>query len=95
MTFDEFLPDYLAAHADRRTQVVHAAGTASALAIATYALVARKPKMLLAALAAGYIPAWASHLAIEGNVPKTFTAPLYSLRGDFVMAWRLVRGKLA
>lgn len=95
MTFEEFLPGYLAAHADRRTQIVHAAGTASALAIAGYALATKRPRYLVAALAAGYLPAWASHVAIEGNVPKTFTSPLYSLRGDFVMAWRLVRGKLA
>ena len=95
MTFEEFLPDYLAAHADRRTQVVHALGTATSLAIAGMALVRRKPSLLPVALAAGYLPAWASHWLIEGNVPKTFKYPLFSLRGDFVMAYRLVTGQLA
>jgi hypothetical protein len=93
MTFEEFLPEYLAAHADRRTQLVHTAGTVSAVSIAAVALVRRKPAWLLAALAAGYIPAWLSHWAIEGNQPKTFKYPLLSVRGDFVMAARVLRGR--
>jgi len=95
MTFDEFLPEYLAAHADRRTQVVHAAGTTAAVALILAALARRQPKLALAGLAAGYIPAWLSHWIVEGNQPKTFKYPLLSLRGDFVMAYRLLRGELA
>ena len=95
MTFEEFLPDYLAAHADRRTQVVHALGTATGLAIAAASVVRRKPSLLPIALAVGYVPAWLSHWLIEGNVPKTFKYPLFSLRGDFIMAYRLVTGQLA
>lgn len=94
MTFEEFLPHYLDAHADRRTQVIHALGTASALALLCAAAVQRKPHLIAAALAAGYLPAWLSHFVIEGNTPKTFAYPLFSLRGDFVMAWKLVRGEL-
>jgi hypothetical protein len=94
MTFDEFLPEYLDAHRDRRTQIVHASGTMAALIVAAAALVRRKPAWLFGALAAGYLPAWLSHALIEKNRPKTFTYPLHSLRGDFVMASRLVRGKL-
>ena len=94
MTFEEFSPDYLAAHADRRTQVVHALGTATGLAIAATAIVRRNPVLVPVAIAAGYLPAWLSHWLIEGNVPKTFKYPLLSLRGDFVMAYRLVTGPL-
>ena len=94
MTFDEFLPQYLDAHADRRTQIVHALGTASALALLTAAAVKRKPQLVAAALAAGYLPAWLSHFVIEGNTPKTFAYPLHSLRADFVMAYKLLRGEL-
>ncbi|MBD5657290.1 MAG: DUF962 domain-containing protein [Candidatus Eremiobacteraeota bacterium] len=94
MTFEEFLPDYLAAHGDRRTQIVHAVGTTSGLAITAAALARRKPMWLIGALAAGYVPAWLSHWIIERNQPKTFKYPLYSLRGDFVMAYRLIRGQL-
>jgi hypothetical protein len=94
MTFEEFLPEYLDAHADRRTRIVHAFGTLSGLGVATLAIVRREPKLLFAALAAGYIPAWFSHWVFEGNQPKTFKYPLLSLRGDFVMALRTLRGQL-
>jgi hypothetical protein len=94
MTFEEFMPDYLAAHSDRRTQVIHAAGTIAGVTIVAAAALQRKPKWLLAGLAAGYLPAWLSHWAIERNQPKTFKHPLLSLRGDFVMAGRLLTGKL-
>lgn len=95
MTFDEFLPLYLDAHADRRTQVVHAVGTLGALALAGAAIGMRKPKLAALALVVGYLPAWLSHFVIEGNTPKSFAYPLFSLRGDFVMAYRLIRGELA
>ncbi|MBD5636154.1 MAG: DUF962 domain-containing protein [Candidatus Eremiobacteraeota bacterium] len=94
MTFAEFLPEYLDAHLDRRTQIVHAVGTSAAVALAGCAAMRRKPRWLLAALAAGYLPAWISHWIFERNVPKTFSYPVHSLRGDFVMAYKLVRGEL-
>jgi hypothetical protein len=94
MTFDEFLPQYLEAHADRRTQVVHAFGTVAAVALLTVAAIKRKPQLAAAELAAGYVPAWLSHVVIEGNTPKTFAYPLFSLRGDFVMTYKLLRGEL-
>jgi hypothetical protein len=94
MTFEEFMPLYLEAHVDRRTQIVHAAGTASAVAVAAYALATRRPAWIAAALVCGYVPAWFSHWFIERNVPKTFAFPTYSLRADFVMAYRLVRGRV-
>ncbi len=94
MTFDEFFPGYLEAHADRRTQIIHAAGTITGASIAAAAIVKRDPKLLLAGLAAGYLPAWLSHWAIEHNQPKTFKHPLLSLRADFVMAGKLLTGKL-
>ncbi|HMD02859.1 MAG TPA: DUF962 domain-containing protein [Candidatus Baltobacteraceae bacterium] len=94
MTFEEFLPDYLAAHSDRRTQIVHASATLAGVSLAAVAALKRKPSWLLAALAIGYIPAWLSHWLIERNQPKTFKYPLLSLRGDFVMASRLLRGDL-
>ncbi len=92
MTFEEFLPEYLDAHADRRTRLIHTAGTVTGVALATAAVVRKQPSLLIAALLAGYVPAWLSHWIFEGNQPKTFTYPLMSLRGDFVMAYRTLRG---
>jgi len=36
---------------------------------------------------AGYAFAWAGHFFFEKNRPATFTYPLYSFMGDWVM-WR-------
>ena len=92
MTFHEFLPEYLAAHSKRATRIVHAAGTLAGLAVAYAAIRRGKPALLFVALATGYLPAWCSHWFIEGNTPKTFGKPFYSLRGDFVMLLRTLRG---
>jgi hypothetical protein len=95
MTFDEFFPEYLAAHSDPRTRAVHAAGLLSGLTVGVLGILGRKPKYILGGLALGYVPAWFSHLAFEGNIPKTFEHPLHSFRGDFVMVYKLLTGRLA
>jgi hypothetical protein len=94
MTFEEFLPEYLAAHSKPATRITHAAGTVAGVALLAYALAARKPKLLPVALMAGYLPAWCSHWFVEHNTPKTFGRPIYSLRGDFVMLRKTLSGDL-
>ena len=94
VTFEEFYPGYLAAHADPRTRAVHAGGLLSGVTVGMVGLLQRKPAYLAAGLALGYLPAWASHLAFEENVPKTFEDPLNSLRGDVLMAYQLLTGRL-
>ena len=42
----------------------------------------------------GYGFAWISHFFIEKNKPTTFKYPLYSLRGDFLMFWHIILGKV-
>jgi len=44
-------------------------------------------RWLLGGLAAGYAFAWVGHYFFEKNRPATFTYPLYSFMGDWVM-WR-------
>jgi len=34
------------------------------------------------------------HFVFEKNKPATFRYPLYSLRGDFTMAWDVLRGRI-
>ena len=94
MTFDEFYPSYLEAHADPRTRAIHTAGTLAAVSILGAAVARREPRLLPIAVLAGYLPAWLSHLTIEGNVPKTFAHPLLSLRGDLHMAFDGLTGRL-
>ncbi len=61
MTFEEFYPEYLAAHRDRRTKIVHAVGLLSGLAVGISALALRRPALALGGLALGYLPAFVSH----------------------------------
>ena len=94
MTFEEFFPTYLAAHSKRATRIFHACGLLAGVTLGLTAIFTLRPWLLLVALAAGYLPAWTSHWFIEHNTPKTFGQPLLSFRGDFVMVWRLLTGKL-
>jgi len=94
MDFSEFWPRYLRAHSDPKTRALHVAGTIAGSAIVVTALATRTWWMIAAGLVAGYGPAWFSHFFIEHNNPETFKAPLSSLRGDFVMAWHVLRGTI-
>ena len=48
----------------------------------------------LAGLVAAYAFAWVGHFFFEKNRPATFTHPLYSFMGDWVM-WRdILAGKI-
>jgi hypothetical protein len=94
MSFEEFWPRYLAAHSDRRTRAYHVAGTIAGTALVFGALALRKPWLVPVGLAAGYGPAWFAHAFIEHNKPETFRAPFASLRGDYLMAWHVLRGSI-
>jgi len=93
MTFAEFYPEYLAAHADRRTKIVHAAGLLSGLAVGLTGIVRGKPRLIAGGLALGYLPAFVSHWVWEKNQPKTFEHPGLSFCGDFVMVYQFLRGE--
>jgi hypothetical protein len=94
MSFEEFWPRYLQAHSDPRTRALHVAGTIAATAIVLGAVALRKPWLAGVGLVAGYGPAWFSHAWIEHNKPETFRAPFASLRGDYLMAWHVLRGSI-
>ena len=94
MTFAEFYPEYLAAHRDPRTKLVHTAGLLSGLAVGLCAIVSRKPALLIGGLALGYLPAFVSHWVFEKNQPKTLEHPALSFCGDFVMVYQLLTGHL-
>jgi hypothetical protein len=94
MTYDEFWPRYLAAHADRRTRGLHYFGTSLALAMLAAGATRRDWRWLLAAPMAGYGPAWLGHLIFEGNRPETFRHPGWSLVSDFRMLALFLSGRL-
>jgi hypothetical protein len=84
-TFAQFWPYYLSQHRRLGTRVLHYIGTSAALAIAGAALWRGQPRLIIAALLAGYLPAWLGHLAIEHNRPATLRHPFWSFRADFKM----------
>lgn len=94
MTFEEFYPEYLGAHRDRRTKIVHAVGLLSGLTVGLSGIALRRPAWLLAGLALGYLPAFVSHWVFEKNQPKTLEHPGLSFCGDFVMVYQFLTGSL-
>lgn len=94
MTFEEFYPEYLAAHRDRRTKIVHTVGLLSGLAVGISGLALRRPTLALGGLALGYLPAFVSHWVFEKNQPKTLEHPGLSFCGDFVMVYQFLTGTL-
>ena len=93
-SFQEFYPYYLAEHANRTSRRLHVIGTLGALLQLASAIALREPILVLTALLTGYGFAWVGHFVFEKNRPATFRYPLYNLRGDFTMAFEVLRGRI-
>jgi hypothetical protein len=93
-SFGEFYPFYLSQHANRTCRRLHFAGTSRGLAAVLYAVATLNPWWLAAGLATGYLLAWAGHFFFENNRPATFTYPLYSFVGDWVMWKEMLTGRI-
>ena len=93
-SFREFYPFYLSEHRDRTCRRLHFVGTTAGLLCALQALESLDFRWLVAGLAAGYALAWVGHFFFERNRPATFTHPLYSFMGDWVMWKDMLTGKI-
>ena len=93
-TFAEFYPFYLSQHANITCRRLHFVGSLLVLAVVAYAVLSGSFLWLLAVPVVGYGFAWVEHFFFEKNRPATFTYPLYSLRGDWVMFYQILSGKL-
>jgi hypothetical protein len=94
VTFAAFYPEYLQAHIDPRTRLIHTVGLLSGLAVGLTGIATRKPKRILTGLALGYLPAFVSHWVFEKNQPKTFRQPVLSFAADFAMVYQVLTGTL-
>ena len=92
--FKDFYPYYLSEHSDPKCRQMHYIGTSLTLGIVVIALLTLNPFWLLLGPVAGYSFAWIGHFFIEKNRPATFTYPLWSLMGDYVMYFSWLSGKL-
>jgi len=86
-TFGDFYPFYLSEHLNRTCRRLHFAGTTIGLVCLIAALMSGWLWYILIGLVAGYLFAWIGHFFFEKNRPATFTYPLFSVMGDWVM-WR-------
>lgn len=93
-TFGEFYPFYLSEHKDQRNRRLHFVGTSLVVANLVFVLLTQMWWLLLLAPVFGYSFAWVGHFFFEKNKPATFSYPLYSLAGDWVMYWHILTGKL-
>ncbi len=92
-SFREFYPYYLGEHEDRRCRRMHFVG--SVLVLGALGLgIFHSAWWLLAMPLIGYGFAWVGHFAFEKNRPATFKHPFYSLAGDWVMFFDILRGKV-
>lgn len=93
-SFREFYPFYLEEHSDRNCRRMHFIGSWLVLGVLAWAILAGNPWLLLLVPIVGYGFAWLGHFLFEHNRPATFTYPLYSLMGDWVMFWQILTGKV-
>lgn len=93
-SFSEFYPFYLSEHANRINRRLHFTGTMLVVLIALAAVFTQHWMWLLAVPFAGYGFAWVGHFFFERNKPATFSHPLYSFVGDWVMFWHILTGKV-
>ena len=73
---------------------MHFFGTTLVVAFLITALITRNAWWLAGALVVGYGFAWIGHYFFEHNRPATFTYPVYSFIGDWVMYKDLLTGKI-
>ena len=92
--FADFYPFYLSEHANRANRRLHFIGTTLGLAGVLHSLSTLNFWWLLAGAVAGYGFAWFGHFFVEKNRPATFTYPLYSFMGDWVMWKDMLIGKI-
>lgn len=94
-SFREFYPYYLSEHRNRVCRRLHVVGS-GLIVLLVGAVLARllSPWWLLAVPVLGYGFAWVGHFVFEKNRPATFTYPLWSLMGDWVMFKDVLTGRI-
>ncbi len=93
-TFRDFYPFYLQEHSNRTCRLLHFIGTWIVLFIIVTAILTANAWWLVLVPVVGYGFAWVGHFFFEKNRPATFTYPLFSLMGDWVMWWDIMLGRV-
>jgi hypothetical protein len=94
-TFTQFWPEYVHAHREASTRIIHCVGTLCGWAILIAAIAKREWWWIGLALVVPYALAWISHFFIEHNRPATFDHPLWSWWADQKMVAMMLTGKMS
>ena len=92
--FSDFYSFYLSEHANRTCRRLHFAGTTLVIVTIVVAFATGNLRWLWLMPVFGYGFAWAGHFLFEKNRPATFKHPFYSLAGDWVMYFDVLRGRV-
>ena len=93
-SFKEFYPFYLSEHSKRSTKILHMMGSIGVIVMILYSFYSSNTKILYYLPVVGYGFAWVGHFFFEKNRPATFTYPLYSFIGDWIMLKDIFLGKV-
>ena len=93
-SFSEFYPYYLSEHGDPVNRRLHFFGTLLTVIVVLFVIFTQTWIALILVPILGYGFAWIGHYFVEKNKPATFTYPLYSLMGDWVMFKDILIGKI-
>ena len=94
-TFRDFYPFYLGEHSNPACRRMHFVGSTLVLLALAWVVVTGRWWGLLLLPVFGYGFAWMGHFFFEKNRPATFTHPLYSLMGDWVMYRDILMGRIS
>ncbi len=93
-SFKAFYPYYLAEHSNLICRRLHVVGSILVVLLVGFTVLTQQWYWLWLVPVIGYGFAWVGHFFFEKNRPATFTHPLYSLAGDWVMFWQVITGKI-
>ncbi|MCX7544448.1 DUF962 domain-containing protein [Marinicella gelatinilytica] len=93
-SFKAFYPFYLSQHQNPTCRLLHVIGSFLVILTVLLSIYLSNPWLLLLVPVIGYGFAWLGHFKYEKNRPATFSYPLYSLMGDWVMFWQIITGQL-
>ena len=92
--FSEFYPFYLSQHEDQTCRRLHFFGSVIVILLVLYIVFSTRWSLFFFVPVIGYGFAWVGHYVFEKNRPATFTYPIYSLIGDWVMFKDILIGKI-
>ena len=93
-SFAGFWPEYVRAHKEKSTRVLHCVGTLMGWGILVAAVATRHWWWIAVALVVPYALAWIGHFFVEHNRPASFEHPLWSWWADQRMVGMMLMGRM-